>query len=76
MSNSGPVSANSENNGGKYAYISSAIGPARLQASGIGRGEADEEAAQFRDRFILKRIADHKISKLDELTPWNYGPEV
>jgi transposase len=25
--------------------------------------------------WVLERIADHKITKLDELMPWNYGPE-
>ncbi len=25
---------------------------------------------------ILSRIADHKITKLDELMPWHYSPEV
>ena len=23
---------------------------------------------------VLSRIADHKITKLDELMPWNYSP--
>ncbi len=25
---------------------------------------------------VLSRIADHKITKLDELMPWQYSPEV
>ena len=25
--------------------------------------------------WVLERIADHKINKLDELMPWNYNPE-
>ena len=25
---------------------------------------------------LLSRIADHKITKLDELMPWHYSPEV
>ena len=26
--------------------------------------------------WVLERIADHKINKLDELMPWNYSPEL
>ena len=26
--------------------------------------------------WVLERVADHKINRLDELMPWNYSPEV
>jgi hypothetical protein len=26
-------------------------------------------------KWVLENIADHKITKLDELMPWNYHPE-
>ena len=26
--------------------------------------------------WVLERVADHKINRLDELMPWNYSPKV
>lgn len=26
--------------------------------------------------WVLERVADHKINRLDELMPWNYSSEV
>jgi hypothetical protein len=27
-------------------------------------------------KWVLERVADHKINKLEELMPWNYHPEM
>ena len=27
-------------------------------------------------KWVLERVADHKINNLEELMPWNYHPEM
>ena len=58
--------AGSDSGGERTAAIYSLIGTAKLN-------RIDPEA-YLRD--VLTRIADHSISRIDELLPWNLTPEL
>jgi transposase len=50
----------------RAAAIYGLIGSARFN-------DVDPEAYL---RFVLTHIADHKISRIDELLPWNVAPQL
>lgn len=58
--------AGSDSGGERAAVLYSLIGTAKL--NGI-----DPEAYQ---RYVLERIAEHPINRVDELLPWNLAAQI
>jgi transposase len=60
-----------DNNTAERAMKPVAIGRKNWMFAGSQRGGNPQAWLTW----VLERIADHKINKLDELMPWNYSPE-